>query len=156
MTIQRVHFKNFTAFDDTIFNCSPSINVLIGANSTGKTHSLRCCCRSLVPPQWRPQTKRHADQPRQYPPHHEQNGRLRQINGFSIKCAHVIQLWNWRADIVNPFNHSFLGPLPKWMTFCSFTVLRLNHNATKTLLPILQISTSKSACQQSPPQIARS
>ncbi len=39
--IKSLKLKNFTAFDEIEFKFSPGVNVLIGANSTGKTHSLK-------------------------------------------------------------------------------------------------------------------
>lgn len=41
MTVQRLHLQNFTAFEDATFEFAPQINVLIGENSTGKTHALK-------------------------------------------------------------------------------------------------------------------
>lgn len=39
--IEELKLKNFTAFQNTTFEFSPGINVLIGANSTGKTHVMK-------------------------------------------------------------------------------------------------------------------
>ena len=39
--LTRVRFENFTAFKTLDLDLSPGINVLIGANSTGKTHILK-------------------------------------------------------------------------------------------------------------------
>jgi energy-coupling factor transporter ATP-binding protein EcfA2 len=41
MSVRQVSLHNFTAFESTEFVFSPGINVLIGANSTGKTHLLK-------------------------------------------------------------------------------------------------------------------
>lgn len=41
MKIQKLRLEQFTAFADTNFVFDPGINVLIGANSTGKTHILK-------------------------------------------------------------------------------------------------------------------
>lgn len=41
MKIQKLRLEQFTAFDDTNLVFDPGINVLIGANSTGKTHILK-------------------------------------------------------------------------------------------------------------------
>lgn len=41
MSVNRVSLRNFTAFESVEFDFSPGINVLIGANSTGKTHLLK-------------------------------------------------------------------------------------------------------------------
>jgi len=41
MTITRVKLQRFTAFEDFDFRPSPGINVLVGANGTGKTHLMR-------------------------------------------------------------------------------------------------------------------
>lgn len=39
--IERVHLKRFTAFDDFVLEPSPGINIMIGENSTGKTHLMK-------------------------------------------------------------------------------------------------------------------
>jgi energy-coupling factor transporter ATP-binding protein EcfA2 len=39
--LKRLHVRNFTVFEDAEFNFSPGLNVLIGANGTGKTHVLK-------------------------------------------------------------------------------------------------------------------
>lgn len=36
-----VHFANFTVFEDATFELCPGVNVLIGANATGKTHAMK-------------------------------------------------------------------------------------------------------------------
>lgn len=41
MKIKRIQITNFTAFENIEFDCSPGINVLIGTNSTGKTHLMK-------------------------------------------------------------------------------------------------------------------
>lgn len=41
MPIQRLHIKEFSAFKEATLDFSPGINVLIGANSTGKSHLLK-------------------------------------------------------------------------------------------------------------------
>lgn len=41
MTLGAVTFKNFTVFEDATFELCPGINVLIGANATGKTHAMK-------------------------------------------------------------------------------------------------------------------
>ncbi len=41
MTITRVKFERFTAFEKLDFMASPGINVLVGANGTGKTHIMK-------------------------------------------------------------------------------------------------------------------
>ena len=43
MTLTRVQLKNFTAFADLDMELSPGINVLVGANGTGKTHLMKVC-----------------------------------------------------------------------------------------------------------------
>ena len=43
MTLTRVRLKNFTAFDELDLELSPGINVLVGANGTGKTHLMKVC-----------------------------------------------------------------------------------------------------------------
>lgn len=43
MPLTKVELINFTAFADLEVGFSPGINVLIGANSTGKTHLLKVC-----------------------------------------------------------------------------------------------------------------
>ncbi|MBW2068240.1 MAG: AAA family ATPase [Deltaproteobacteria bacterium] len=41
MVITRISLENFTAFKELKFQPSPGINVLVGANSTGKTHLMK-------------------------------------------------------------------------------------------------------------------
>ncbi len=41
MTITRINIKNFTAFTKLDLQPSPGINVLVGANGTGKTHLMK-------------------------------------------------------------------------------------------------------------------
>lgn len=41
MTITKIMFKEFTAFKNLDFNASSGINVLVGANGTGKTHLMK-------------------------------------------------------------------------------------------------------------------
>ena len=43
MTLTRVKLKRFTAFEDLDLTLSPGINVLVGANGTGKTHLMKAC-----------------------------------------------------------------------------------------------------------------
>lgn len=43
MPLTKVNLTNFTAFADLTVDFSPGINVLVGANSTGKTHLLKVC-----------------------------------------------------------------------------------------------------------------
>ena len=43
MTLTRVRLKRFTAFEDLDLELSPGINVLVGANGTGKTHLMKVC-----------------------------------------------------------------------------------------------------------------
>ena len=43
MAITRVVLENFTVFDKLDMEPSPGINVLVGANGTGKTHLLKVC-----------------------------------------------------------------------------------------------------------------
>jgi len=38
---QTLALENFTAFKETSFEWSPGVNVLIGANGTGKTHIMK-------------------------------------------------------------------------------------------------------------------
>ena len=40
--ITKIGFEKFTAFEKLEINCSPGINVFVGANGTGKTHILKC------------------------------------------------------------------------------------------------------------------
>ena len=39
--ISKVHLTRFTAFQDLKMTCSPGVNILIGANGTGKTHIMK-------------------------------------------------------------------------------------------------------------------
>ena len=41
MTITRLKFERFTAFENLDFEPSPGINILVGANGTGKTHLMK-------------------------------------------------------------------------------------------------------------------
>lgn len=41
MAIEKLHIRNLSAFNDVKFEFSPGVNVLLGANSTGKTHVLK-------------------------------------------------------------------------------------------------------------------
>ena len=43
MTLTRIRLQRFTAFDDLDLELSPGINVLVGANATGKTHLMKVC-----------------------------------------------------------------------------------------------------------------
>lgn len=43
MTLTQVKLKRFTAFSDLSLDLSPGINVLVGANGTGKTHLMKVC-----------------------------------------------------------------------------------------------------------------
>lgn len=43
MTLTRVQLENFTAFAELDLKLSPGINVLVGANGTGKTHLMKVC-----------------------------------------------------------------------------------------------------------------
>ena len=48
MTITRVKLENFTVFDHLDLEPSPGINVLVGANGTGKTHLMKVCYAALA------------------------------------------------------------------------------------------------------------
>lgn len=39
--IERLELKNFTVFNGLTLELSPKVNVIIGENSTGKTHLLK-------------------------------------------------------------------------------------------------------------------
>ena len=43
MALTRVRLENFTAFAELDLELSPGINVLVGANGTGKTHLMKVC-----------------------------------------------------------------------------------------------------------------
>ena len=43
MTLTKVKLERFTAFDSLDLPLSPGINVLVGANGTGKTHLMKVC-----------------------------------------------------------------------------------------------------------------
>ena len=43
MALTRVQLKNFTAFAELDLKLSSGINVLVGANGTGKTHLMKVC-----------------------------------------------------------------------------------------------------------------
>ena len=48
MTITRVKLENFTVFESLDLEPSPGINVLVGANGTGKTHLMKACYAALA------------------------------------------------------------------------------------------------------------
>ena len=48
MTITRVKLENFTVFETLDLEPSPGINVLVGANGTGKTHLMKVCYAALA------------------------------------------------------------------------------------------------------------
>ena len=51
MTITRIKLENFTVFESLDLEPSPGINVLVGANGTGKTHLMKVCyaaCGTIV------------------------------------------------------------------------------------------------------------
>ena len=48
MTITRVKLENFTVFESLDMEPSPGINVLVGANGTGKTHLMKVCYAALA------------------------------------------------------------------------------------------------------------
>ena len=43
MALTRLKLENFTAFENLDMELSPGINVLVGANGTGKTHIMKVC-----------------------------------------------------------------------------------------------------------------
>ena len=43
MALTRIELKRFTAFAELTLHFSPGINVLVGANGTGKTHIMKAC-----------------------------------------------------------------------------------------------------------------
>lgn len=49
MTLASISLKNFTVFEDARFDLCPGINVLIGANGTGKTHAMKAAYALLRP-----------------------------------------------------------------------------------------------------------
>jgi energy-coupling factor transporter ATP-binding protein EcfA2 len=59
-TVQRLELENFTAFRRANFTFSPGINVLIGENSTGKTHILKLLYSLLQTAASEPTKKSHA------------------------------------------------------------------------------------------------
>jgi recombinational DNA repair ATPase RecF len=46
--IQSLSLKQFTAFEEAKFDFSPSINVLIGENATGKSHVMKILYTMLI------------------------------------------------------------------------------------------------------------
>ena len=48
MTITRIKLANFTVFESLDLEPSPGINVLVGANGTGKTHLMKVCYAALA------------------------------------------------------------------------------------------------------------
>jgi energy-coupling factor transporter ATP-binding protein EcfA2 len=49
MTVDRLTLRDFTAFGEANFEFSPGLNVLIGANGTGKSHALKVLYSFLRP-----------------------------------------------------------------------------------------------------------
>lgn len=47
MPLAEVTLKNFTVFEDARFELAPGVNVLIGANATGKTHAMKAMYAAL-------------------------------------------------------------------------------------------------------------
>ena len=43
MALTRVELENFTAFRSLKLDLCPGVNVLVGANGTGKTHLMKVC-----------------------------------------------------------------------------------------------------------------
>ena len=43
MGLTRVELENFTAFRSLKLDLCPGVNVLVGANGTGKTHLMKVC-----------------------------------------------------------------------------------------------------------------
>ena len=48
MALTRLKLENFTAFESLDMELSPGINVLVGANGTGKTHIMKVCYAACV------------------------------------------------------------------------------------------------------------
>ena len=48
MTITRVKLENFTVFESLDLEPSPGINLLVGANGSGKTHLMKVCYAALA------------------------------------------------------------------------------------------------------------
>ena len=48
MTITRIKLENFTVFESLDMEPSPGINVLVGANGTGKTHLMKVCYATRI------------------------------------------------------------------------------------------------------------
>ncbi|NBV99580.1 MAG: AAA family ATPase, partial [Proteobacteria bacterium] len=46
--IRNLKLKNFTAFKDLELNFSPKLNLIIGANASGKTHILKAIYASVT------------------------------------------------------------------------------------------------------------
>ena len=47
MGLTRVELENFTAFRSLKLDLSPGVNVLVGANGTGKTHLMKVVLRGV-------------------------------------------------------------------------------------------------------------
>ena len=52
MTVKQLSIEQFTAFEQASFEFSPSINVFIGTNSTGKTHVMKLIYSLLKVCEW--------------------------------------------------------------------------------------------------------
>lgn len=49
MTLASATFTDFTVFESARFNLCPGVNVLLGANATGKTHAMKAMYAGLTP-----------------------------------------------------------------------------------------------------------
>ena len=103
MTITRVKLERFTAFESLDFEPSPGVNVLVGANGTGKTHLMKAayaaCDVSKTGAGFAEKLVR------TFMPSGRSIGRLARRRGTSVRCAVEIRRGKPRIKI-SFSNHS--------------------------------------------------
>ena len=103
MTITRVKLERFTAFESLDFEPSPGVNVLVGANGTGKTHLMKAayaaCDVSKTGAGFAEKLVR------TFMPSGGAIGRLARRRKTSVRCA--VEIWRGKPRIRISFsNHS--------------------------------------------------
>ena len=97
MPISRLKLERFTAFEKIEMKCSPGINVLIGANGTGKTHLMKVAYAACDVSQ----TKAHyaTKLNNVFLPSNYALGRLVKRSGKSTRCAVEVHQKNHKLRI---------------------------------------------------------
>ena len=121
MSVQHVHLKNFTVFEDLALDFSPGINVLLGANGTGKSHLMkvvyavaRVCVRQT---QSRPQQKDKwpADLLWKlgavFRSDNSNTGRLVRKNKTDKQASILVTIGNMKLEVSLPSTGGLLSPL---------------------------------------------